>query len=136
MPPDNTLASTIFQVAIVEHIPVLKPVDSKFFNEQAKEFNRLIKLLRRKKLFNLVIDLSGCEYISSEGLGMIAACWSWCQEKGNGCMGVVLPRTQGNEVVNLFDITGLSRTIGSALQRSVKDSITFLKKFYLQPKTS
>lgn len=123
------LASGIFSICIVEEIPVLKPLASRFYCEQADEFNRLVTLLRKKKLFNIIIDLSGCEGISSEGLGIISACRQWCQEKKKG-IGVVLPRAVENEVVNLFDITGLSRTIGSALQRSVKDAVTYIKNFY------
>jgi anti-anti-sigma factor len=136
MPPEGSLASPIIRVTIVERIPVLSPIDRKFISEQAKELGRLVRLLRRKKLFNLVIDLSECEYISSEGLGIISGCWQWCQKKGKGYMGVVLPRTAGSEVVNLFDITGLSRAIGSALQRSVRDAITYLKNFYLSSNKS
>jgi hypothetical protein len=129
MPHESDLASAIINVAIVEHIPVLRPLTALFLSEQAHEVGRLVSLLRRKKLFNLVIDLSGCEKISSEGLGIVASCWKWCQEKGTGYMGVVLPREAGNEVVSLFDITGLSRSIGSALQRSARDAVTYLKTF-------
>jgi anti-anti-sigma factor len=130
MPLEGCLTSTLFRVIIVEEVPVLQPFDNRFFVEQANEFGRLVKLLRKKRLFNIVIDLSGCEYISSEGLGIISACRQWCQEKGKGYMGVVLPISGENEVVNLFDITGLSRAIGSALQRSVKDAVTYLKNFH------
>jgi anti-anti-sigma factor len=129
MPPEGTLASGIINVRIVESIPVLRPLEPDFLGEQAKELSRIVRILRRKRLFGLVLDLSGCEYISSEGLSIIAGCWKWCRERRKGYMGVVLPRSTGNEVVNLFDITGLSRSIGSALQRSVRDAVRYLKKF-------
>jgi anti-anti-sigma factor len=128
---EGGLSSILFRICIVEQIPVLRPVDTRFIGEQASELGRIVKILRKKKLFNLVIDLSGCEYISSEGLGIISACRQWCQERKNG-LGIVLPRAGENEVVNLFDITGLSRSIGSALQRSVKDAVSYLKNFYPQ----
>jgi anti-anti-sigma factor len=126
---EATLASGIINVTIVESIAILRPLSTDFLNEQAKELGRIITLLRKKKLNDLILDLSGCEFISSEGLGIISSCWQWCQEKGKGYMGVVLPRSKENEVVNLFDITGLSRSIGSAMQRSVKDAIAYLKAF-------
>ncbi|MBD3392736.1 MAG: hypothetical protein GF418_11600 [Chitinivibrionales bacterium] len=129
MPPEGSLASGVINVTIVESIPVLRPVAPDFVHEQAREFGRIVSELRRKKLFTLVLDLSGCEYISSEGLGIISACWQWCQEKHKGCMGIVLPKSGSNEVVSLFDITGLSRSIGGALQRSVKGAITYLTSF-------
>jgi anti-anti-sigma regulatory factor len=129
MSASGSLASGMIHVTIVESIPVLRPVDPDFLSEQAKEFSRLVDLLRKKSLNDLVLDLSSCRNISSEGLGIISACWQWCQEKGKGYMGVVLPRSKENEVVNLFDITGLSRSIGSALQRSVRDAIRYLRAF-------
>ena len=129
MRADGTLASGILNVAIVESIPVLRPISHHFMSDQAREFSRIVRLLRKKSMYNLIVDLSECEFISSEGLGIISACWQWCQEKGKGYMSVVLPRDIESEVVNLFDITGLSRSIGSALQRSVKDAITCLKAF-------
>ncbi len=124
-----SLASSIISVTIVESIPVLRPISPAFLSEQAAEFSRLVGLLRKKRLNDLILDLSTCENISSEGLGIIAACWQWCHEKGKGYMGVVLPRSSDSEVVNMFDITGLSRSIGSALQRSVRDAVRYLKAF-------
>ena len=129
MRADAALASGIINVTIVESIPILRPLSHNFIGEQAKELDRIVGILRKKRFNNLILDLSGCEFISSEGLGIISACWQWCQEKGKGYMGVVLPRATDNEVVNLFDITGLSRSIGSALQRSVKDALAYLKAF-------
>jgi|GEM_PF-1285432 len=130
MSPEGIPASATIAVTMVDRIPILKPCARSFFSEQAKEFSRLVKSLRRKKQFFLVVDLSECDYISSEGLGIIAACRRWCEEKRRGAMGVVLPPDTDSEVVNLFDITGLSRSIGSALQRSVRDAIAYLKNFY------
>jgi hypothetical protein len=127
--PEGSLASGIINVTIVDSIPVLRPVDRFFFDKEAIEFNRLVKLLRKKRYFDLVVDLSGCQEISSEGLGMIASCWDRYQKKAAGYMGVVLPRATENSVVTLFDVTGLSRSIGCALQRRVADAVSYLKSF-------
>ena len=111
MSASGTLASPIINVTIVEQIPVLRPVAQNFLGEQARELNRLVTLLRKKALCDLVLDLSACENISSEGLGMVSACWQWCHDMGKGCMGVVLPRDTENEVVNLV-FNGVTQDVG------------------------
>lgn len=123
------LLSSIIDVKFMESIPVIRPFTPSFMREQAREFNRIIQLLRRRRFNSLILDLTGCERISSEGLGVIAACWHWCHELGRGRMAVVLSGAGGNEVINLFDITGLTTQIGSALQRSVHSAMMYLKKF-------
>jgi hypothetical protein len=86
-------------------------------------------VLREKGLKRFVVDLSTCTYISSEGLTCTAACWKWCHDEGNGHMAAIIPQSPGNEVRNLFDIIGLSRMIGSALQPSLNQALKYLREF-------
>jgi hypothetical protein len=44
-------------------------------------------------------------------------------------MTAIIPQTPGNEVKNLFDIIGLSRMIGSALQPTLSQALRYLKEF-------
>lgn len=122
--------SSVFNVEFAESFPILRPFASIFLKDQVREFKRIIELFRGKKIDNLILDLSGCQYISSDGLGAISSCWKWCHDEGRGRMAVVLSREKGNEVINLFEITGISTTMGSAMQRTVKDALNYLKTFY------
>jgi anti-anti-sigma factor len=121
--------STLFDLTFNHSIPVIRPHDTSFLKQQAQEFDEIVEQLRAKKYTSLVLDLSLCEYISSDGLGVVAKCWHWCHEEGHGSMALALADTPDNEVNNLFDITGLSRTIGSALQRNVADAVNYLQQF-------
>jgi anti-anti-sigma factor len=100
-----------------------------FQKKQAEEFRSALAELRGRKITRYVVDLSDGEYISSEGLGAIAQCWKWCHDEGNGQMAVVLPPRADSEIRNLFDIIGLSRTIGSALQPTVEDAKKYIRAF-------
>ena len=100
-----------------------------FQKYEADDFRLLLNRLRVRSISHYVIDLSGCDYVSSEGLGATAQCWKWCHDEGKGRMAVVLPSQPDHEVRNLFDIIGLSRTIGSALQPTVEDARAYLRAF-------
>lgn len=96
---------------------------------EAQEFDKLLDKLRLEKYRRFVINLASCDYVSSEGLGVIAACWNWCHDQNNGHMALVLSNDPANEVHNLFEITGLSRVIGSAIQPTLHDALNYIRKF-------
>jgi anti-anti-sigma factor len=98
-------------------------------NREAGEFEGLLGRVREQGYTRLVVDLSDCEYISSEGLGVTARCWAWCHDEGKGHMALVLPHDTQSEVRHLFEITGILRTIGSALQPCLHDALNYLKEF-------
>jgi anti-anti-sigma factor len=99
-------------------------------NLQKLEAEELLRATHQESgVTRLVLDLSDCEYISSEGLGATARCWKLCHEDGKGQMAVVLPSSPVSEVRNLFEIIGLSRMIGSAIQPTVNDAIAYIQKF-------
>ncbi len=135
MSAHDTLASRIINVTVISGIPVIRPLSNVFLNDQAREFKRIITALRKRKYCDLVVDLASCEYISSEGLGAVAEAWEWSQEKNYSRMSVVLTRDARSEVVNLFEITGLSRSIGCCMQPGVAEAVRFIKQFCDEPET-
>jgi anti-anti-sigma regulatory factor len=120
----------MFRTFVIDSVVVIRPTVESFLEEQSTELRGLIETLRRRHCTRLAIDLSGCRRISSEGLGTIASCWRRFQEKGMARLAVVLPDSSDNrEVVNLFDITGLSTAIGSALRRNLASAVNYLCLF-------
>jgi anti-anti-sigma factor len=130
----DTLASTVVNVTVISDIAVLRALGRSFLNDEAQEFKRMLSVLHTRAIYDLVVDLSACDYISSEGLGAIAEAWEWCQEHNNSRMCVALNRADETEAVNLFEITGLSRSIGASLQPSVSDGVRFIKEFRDNPR--
>jgi anti-anti-sigma factor len=126
---DREIMSTVFEISFEESIAVLRPLTNSFLKEQADEFKRIVERLTQRANTRLVLDLTGCEYISSDGLGAVAYCWRWCHVEGHGNMSVALSHAKENEVINLFDITGLTTTIGSALQANAHDAVNYLYEF-------
>jgi anti-anti-sigma factor len=129
MQTDFALHSSILDVGTVDTVVVLKPHSDSFLKEQAYELARLVDQLYLTGCCRFVIDLCGCEHISSDGLGAVAKCWRECHEERRGTMAVSLSYAKDNEVINLFDITGLTTIIGSALQSSVQDAVNYLREF-------
>ena len=129
MSNSGAIESCSFRVTIEKDIAVLQSLDASFMHFQAQEFNRIFDLLRRQGYCRYIIDLSTCEYISSEGLTCTASCWKWCHDDGNGHMVAIVPQKPESEVRNLFEIIGLSRMIGSALQPSLTQAIRYLRDF-------
>jgi hypothetical protein len=123
------IVSQGFQVRYKGDVAILKPVEKAFTHLQAGEFNRIFDRLRGNDVRRFILDYSICEYISSEGLTCTASCWKWCHEEGNGHMVAIVPLDPGNEVRNLFEIIGLSRMIGSALQATLPQALKYLKEF-------
>jgi anti-anti-sigma factor len=126
---EREIMSTVFEISMEDSITVLRPLTNSFLKLQADEFKRIVETLTQKKHTRIVLDLTGCEYISSDGLGAVAHCWRWCHAEGHGNMAVALSHAKENEVINLFDITGLTTTIGSALQANAHDAINYLLEF-------
>jgi hypothetical protein len=129
MSSNGRFVSSAFRVTIDKDIAILQSVDASVMHFQAQEFNRIFDLLREQGFRRFVIDLSTCEYISSEGLTCTASCWKWCHDEGNGHMVAIVPQNPDNEVRNLFDIIGLSRMIGSALQPALTQAVKYLREF-------
>jgi len=129
MSSNGRFVSSAFRVTIDKDIAILQSVDASVMHFQAQEFNRIFDLLREQGFRRFIIDLSTCEYISSEGLTCTASCWKWCHDEGNGHMVAIVPQNPDNEVRNLFDIIGLSRMIGSALQPALTQALKYLREF-------
>ena len=123
------IASQDFQIRYKAKVVIVKPVQKAFTHLQAGEFNRIFDLLREKNYRRFILDFSTCEYISSEGLTCTASCWKWCHEEGNGFMVAIVPLDPANEVRNIFEIIGLSRMIGSALQPTLPHALKYLKEY-------
>lgn len=121
--------SPFFLVSFHDDIAIIRPVDKALLRSQAKEFDRIFELLRKDTTSRFILDFSSCEYISSEGLASTVSCWKWCHDEGHGLMAAIVPQSPENEVRNLFEIIGLSRMIGGALQPTLDDAIKYLKEF-------
>jgi len=100
-----------------------------FQKKEAEYFSFLLDQLQKQGIHDYIVDLTECDYVSSEGLGATARCWKWCHDQKNGSMAVVLSSSSGNEVRNLFEIIGLSHMIGSAIQPTLDDAIIYVKNF-------
>ena len=129
MSNDAGIVSPAFRVTFDEDIAIIRANDRAFMRHQAKEFDRILDLLRKGTTRRFIADFSACDYISSEGLASAASCWKWCYDDGNGHMAAVVPLDPENEVRNLFEIIGLARMIGNALQPTLADAIKYLKEF-------
>ncbi len=129
MSNNEEIVSQEFQVKFKGDVVILKPVQKTFTHLQANEFNRIFELLCERRVSRFILDYSTCEYISSEGLTCTASCWKWCHEEKNGHMVAIVPLDPRNEVRNLFEIIGLSRMIGSALQPTLPQALKYLREF-------
>jgi hypothetical protein len=123
------IISQEFQVRYKGDVAILKPVEKSFTHLQSNEFYRVFDQLRENGFSRFILDYSTCDYISSEGLTCTASCWKWCHEEKNGYMVAIVPLDPRNEVRNLFEIIGLSRMIGSALQPTLPQALKYLKEF-------
>jgi len=101
---------------------LISVADMVFIRHQAKPFVQKTKALIKKGVNRFVVDLSNCEYISSEGLGAIAELWHSCVEKDKGSVAVVCKDDGQNEVRYLFDIIGLSRLMTGQLFSNLREA--------------
>ncbi|MBD3344288.1 MAG: hypothetical protein GF401_04415 [Chitinivibrionales bacterium] len=129
MSSKETEKTSLVEVCLKDDIAVIQFPKKVFQKKEAKEFNAIIESIKEQKYPSIALNLSDCEYVSSEGLGVTAKLWRWCHDEGNGKMAVVLSEDTDNEVRNLFEIIGLARIIGSAIQPSIKDVLNYLKNF-------
>jgi anti-anti-sigma factor len=129
MSPEAKRSDSTLRISKRKGFTVVSFTGGDFQKSEAQELARLLEELKKSKKARIVVDLSSCQYISSEGLGTVARCWKWCHDEDNGRMAVVIPSDPSNEVRNLFEIIGLARVIGSAVRPSVDDAVTYLQNF-------
>ncbi|MDD5674475.1 MAG: STAS domain-containing protein [Chitinivibrionales bacterium] len=130
MSNNNDAFSTLqVHVTVENNVAILSLCEPIFLGKQAKELTGVLQNLLKQSIKAFVFNLGDCDYISSDGLGVVASWWRFCHDQGNGAMAVVLPGKPDSEVANLFEIIGLTRMIGSAVQPSVKDALNYLKEF-------
>jgi hypothetical protein len=118
-----------FSLVLDVDIVIISIRNNSFARPESLEFHSMLDTLRASGYSKYVLDLTNCRFVSSEALGAIAGCWKWCYDDSNGFMSVVLPAGEGCEVRNLFEITGLGRAIGSAVQSSRSDAINYIREF-------
>ncbi len=118
--------SPLFGIRRQGEVAVLRPLDRAFLHTHSAEYNRILEELGAGGPLQFVVDLSGCDYLSSEGVNNIMQSWKKCFEAGKGRMAVVVPDIPLNEVRNLFEIIGISRLLGEALQKSMENALAYV----------
>ena len=82
-----------------------------FLKDEAREFQSLINKAISNDITRFLINFGDCQYISSEGLGCVAEFWRNCSEKKDFNMASVFNSRPVNELLNFFEIIGLSRVM-------------------------
>ncbi len=93
-----------------------------FLRKAAQAFTQVTDMAISEGKTILLVDFSHCEYISSEGLGCVAALWHRCHDEGQGTMITLLKSDAGNELNYLFDIIGLTRLMDGFVFTELKDA--------------
>jgi len=96
------------------HVGVKGEIDL-YSVKQLKE--QVTDLIERKKACNLLLDLTGVNYIDSTGLGILIGIKRRCTERG----GKVFLVSSSDRITNLFSITGLNKifTIFKTVEEAV-----------------
>jgi len=74
-----------------------------------------IRKLKSENKARFLIDLSGCEYISSEGLGAMSDLWKYCSGQPGGKLAILLSGDTSNDVRYLFETVGLTNLMREGL---------------------
>jgi anti-anti-sigma regulatory factor len=82
--------------------------DGIFIREGVRELLEKVKPYREQGKSRFIIDFTGCDYISSEGLGAMSELWKYCKSQKNGKIGVIFNPDPENDVRYLFDTIGLT----------------------------
>jgi hypothetical protein len=115
------------EVSMVDDIAVLHPANRLFQSFEAKEAKKTFDQLFLDGCKKFIFNFSDCTYISSDGLGVTAACWHFCFDEKNGFMAVVLPADAESPVCNLFEILGLTRKIGSGIHKTIETALLYIR---------
>ena len=67
----------------------------------------------------LILDISSCDYISSEGLGAIVSLWKTHQNT----FVIVISPEDDSSIADLFEMTGLSRVLKGAVYVSLEEAL-------------
>ncbi len=106
----------------------VKVIEKVFIRKQSKLFLKEIENLRENGASNFVLDFSTCDYVSSEGLGVLAEMWHWCNEEDNGIMTLALSEDPNNELKYLLDITGLGLIMKGNMRSSLETAEELMLK--------
>jgi anti-sigma B factor antagonist len=95
------------QVEDLKRVELVR-VSGRIDSSNAGEFDRVLKEVASRK-YNVVLELSGVEYISSAGLRAIVALWRECQKH----RGDVILAQPSERVVEVMSLAGLNSVIKS-----------------------
>ncbi len=120
---ETELKSPLYDVSVVEGIPVLHPISQLFLHDQTSELTRLKAVLTQNRIREFILDLGTCTYMSSEGLGALAESWKHAAPEGKLRLVLVISPDPDNELRNLLDITGLVRVPAATICHSIDEAV-------------
>ena len=93
------------QVEDLKRVELVR-VSGRIDSSNAAEFDRVLKEVSSRK-HNIVLELSGVEYMSSAGLRAIVAVWRECRKQ----RGDVLLASPSERVVEVLSLAGLNSVL-------------------------
>lgn len=84
-----------------------------FLRKEAAEFERVVEDAVKNGTQKFMVNFNRCEYISSEGLGVIADFWRKCSEEKDLLVVALFSDDKDNTLLNFFEIIGLARVMSN-----------------------
>ena len=97
-----------------------------FLRNEALEFDKLAEAALKAGARKFLVNFHHCEYISSEGLGVVADFWRKCSEGEDLRMAALFSNSMDNSLLNFFEIIGLARVMASHIFTDYAKAKSFL----------
>ncbi|MFP4418027.1 MAG: STAS domain-containing protein [Fibrobacterota bacterium] len=117
----------LIHCSAIDNIIVIRPLRAIFAGEQVREFFLFFQSYKNQPDHRLILDISQCDYASSEALGAITSCWQWHQ-KDNRRFALVVPSTSDNYIAELLSISNLDHTMGETIQKSMQAALAHMRR--------
>lgn len=105
------------------------PRSEMFMKGEAEDLLALLDVPAMPGQKGVVLDLRACHYISSDGLGAVVKLSNWSRASEGMTIAVVVAAGSSDEVHNLLRITGIDRSLGSALHTDFSKACAYIIQF-------
>jgi len=119
---------TCYSIQQFETFIHLVPKSAHFARIEASELKTYIRDRAHETPKSVVLDLSNCDYLTSEGIGALVVGWKEMQKYPNLFFGIIMPVDKDHELYDMIQVTGLQEVLSGSFFNSLDEVKKFAAK--------
>jgi anti-anti-sigma factor len=123
---DKDSKQNLIEIKYRDAVVIAISREKAFLSEHAAELSKLLQQFSNKNTNRVILDLSNCSYMSSEGIGIIITFWKRYNIPGFR-FAVVFPANPDDQFKSILEIASFDRFLGAAMHTSLENALQFVR---------